>query len=301
MILAKQSSPPSVPGNESGRYNFSMKSRSDTLYKQLFAHSEMVRELLAGFMPAAWARSLQVSALERVNASYASERGKQRHQDMVWRADRGGDWVYVDGKLPPVLPIVLYHGRRDWSASRSLTELMVLAPRGLEDFQPRQKYLLVDQHHGKAPDSNVLGILFRLLRSRTNAEMREALSLFVERMKKPDMAPARDSLTRWLQTTLQDEFSETNMDFEEGPTMLFDKRFKKYEDLLEYEAIQKGRKEGQRLALQDVLSARGIAITNKISEKINAADVVQLSVWTRELARGQTPDDLLTAASHPGA
>lgn len=147
----------------------------------------------------------------------------------------------------------------------------------------------------------MLGILFRLLRSRTNAEMREALSLFVERMKKPDMAPARDSLTRWLQTTLQDEFSETNMDFEEGPTMLFDKRFKKYEDLLEYEAIQKGRKEGQRLALQDVLSARGIAITNKISEKINAADVVQLSVWTRELARGQTPDDLLTAASHPGA
>ncbi|GJI89455.1 hypothetical protein [Duganella hordei] len=178
---------------------------------------------------------------------------------------------------------------------------MVPAPRGLEDFQPRQKYLLVDQHHGIAPDSNVLGILFRLLRSRTNAEMREALSLFVERMKKPDMAPARDSLTRWLQTTLQDEFSETNMDFEEGPTMLFDKRFKKYEDLLEYEAIQKGRKEGQRLALQDVLSARGIAITNKISEKINAADVVQLSVWTRELARGQTPDDLLTAASHPGA
>lgn len=83
--------------------------------------------------------------------------------------------------------------------------------------------------------------------------------------------------------------------------MLFDKRFKKYEDLLEYEAIQKGRKEGQRLALQDVLSARGIAITNKISEKINAADVVQLSVWTRELARGRTPDDLLTAASHPGA
>jgi hypothetical protein len=139
--------------------------------------------------------------------------------------------------------------------------------------------------------------------------MREALSLFVERMKKPDMAPARDSLTRWLQTTLQEEFSETNIDFREEPTMLFDKRFKTYEDLLEYEAIEKGRikgleegrQEGQRLALREVLDARGITITHNISEKIAAADLSQLSAWIRELAGGQAPDDLLTAANHPGA
>jgi hypothetical protein len=108
-----------------------MRSRSDTLYKQLFAHPEMVRELLAGFLPAPWARALQVSALERVNASYAGERGKQRHQDMVWRAHIGGDWVYVyilqisaDRPAPQhsaglkcsgdfVPPVTVAHQRRD--------------------------------------------------------------------------------------------------------------------------------------------------------------------------------------------
>jgi hypothetical protein len=246
LIRAKQSSPPSVPGNEGGRYNFPMRSRSDTLYKQLFAHPEMVRELLAGFLPAPWARSLQVSALERVNASYAGERGKQRHQDMVWRAHIGGDWVYV--------------------------------------------YILLE------------------FQSRSDRWM-----AFVERMKKPDMAPARDSLTRWLPTTLQEEFSETNIDFGEEPTMLFNKRFKTYEDLLEYEAIEKGRikgleegrqegrQEGQRLALLEMLDAQGVTITHNISGKIAAADLSQLSAWIRELAGGQAPDDLLTAANHPGA
>ncbi|WP_229214678.1 Rpn family recombination-promoting nuclease/putative transposase [Duganella sp. HH101] len=54
-----------------------MNTRSDTLYRQLFAHPEIVRDLLAGFLPAGWARSLEVGAFERVNASYASDCGKQ--------------------------------------------------------------------------------------------------------------------------------------------------------------------------------------------------------------------------------
>src|SRR3954465_8933831 len=72
-----------------------MKTRSDTLYKQLFAHPEIVRDLLAGCLPAAWTGSLEVGAFERVNASYASDHGKTRHDDMVWRARIGGEWVYV--------------------------------------------------------------------------------------------------------------------------------------------------------------------------------------------------------------
>src|SRR3954470_20951314 len=173
-----------------------MKSTADTLYKQLFAHPEIVRDLLAGFLPVDWARALVVDAFERVNASYASDTGKIRHDDVVWRARIGGDWVYVyillefqtrpdrwmalrmqvyigllyqdlvaqhrlskHGKLPPVLTIALYRGRRPWHAATELAELMLPAPAGIQHFQARQKYLL----------------------------MREALQLFVARMKAPDM------------------------------------------------------------------------------------------------------------------
>ncbi|WP_072786448.1 Rpn family recombination-promoting nuclease/putative transposase [Duganella sacchari] len=34
------------------------------------------------------------------------------------------------GKLPPVLPIVLYHGRQPWNAATELTELMLPPPAG---------------------------------------------------------------------------------------------------------------------------------------------------------------------------
>ncbi|WP_229205708.1 hypothetical protein [Duganella sp. Leaf126] len=70
-----------------------MNIQADTVYKQLFSHREILRELLTGFLAADWAQSLAVGAFERVNTSYASERGKARHDDMVWRVDVGGEWV----------------------------------------------------------------------------------------------------------------------------------------------------------------------------------------------------------------
>ena len=357
-----------------------MNNRSDALYRQLFAHPEIVRDLLAGFLPADWARTLEVGAFERLNSSYVSDRGKQRHQDMVWRAKVGGEWVYVyillefqarsdrwmalrmqvyvglllqdlvaqhrltrRGKLPPVLPIVLYHGRRPWRASRELAELLLSPPAGLEAYQPRQQYMLIDQHRHMNPDdpANILGILFRLLRAKTNKQMLSALSDFAERMKAPDVALARDGLTRWVCTTLQDEFDEPNMKSGEEPVMLFNRRFKTYEALLEYEAVARGRRkglqegrrrglqqgmeqgmeqgmqqgvqqgrveglqEGEHLALKGVLQTllerRNTPLPVDLAKKVADADAVQLSAWIQALIDGRDPAQVFTAANRPAA
>ena len=339
LMSDKAGSPTSVLVNVVQRYTLPMKSHSDILFKQLFAHPEVVRDLLTGFVSAEWTGSLDIGAFERINASYTTENGKARHEDIVWRAKIGGDWVYVYlllefqsrsdpwmalrmqvyvgllcqdlvaqhrltryGKLPPVLPVVLYHGRKPWSASTDLTKLMLPPPEGLERFQPRQHYLLIDQHRNVGADgrSNVLAILFRLMRSHTDEEMREALRAFADRMKLPDMLRARDSLVRWVQVVLRDEFCETDLSLEEGPAMLFDKRFKKYEDLLEYEAIErgraKGRVEGARLMLQDMLQDMTAdwpgELPGDIDEKISAADVPQLRRWLKLLVSGAKPQQV---------
>lgn len=57
----------------------------DAGYKPLFAHPELVRDLLAGFTPFACFREPNVAAFERINGSYVSEQFSERHNDMVWR------------------------------------------------------------------------------------------------------------------------------------------------------------------------------------------------------------------------
>lgn len=238
-----------------------MNTRADILYKQLFAHPEVIRDLVAGFLASDWARTLPANAFERVNASYVSDRGHVRHDDVVWRVRIGGEWVYLyillefqarpdkwmalrmqvyvgllyqdlvaqhklskHGKLPPLLPMVLYHGRRPWRAAKQLAELMLPPPAGLERFQASQQYLLIEQHGG-GKHADIVSLLFRLLDARTEQEMREALDDLAERIRERDMDPARASLTHWIQFTLQGAAMETSMDLEEAFTMKMRRKF----------------------------------------------------------------------------
>lgn len=158
-----------------------MVSDDDGIYKELFAHPEMVRDLLLGFVDGDWVRALDLASLQRVSGSYVGRDGRQRHSDMVWKVRHGADWVYIylllefqsrpdhwmalrmqvyvgllyqdlvkrhelpqAGCLPPVFPIVLYTGRQRWGASAELNELITGVPASLQHLQPKQQYVLVD-------------------------------------------------------------------------------------------------------------------------------------------------------------
>jgi predicted transposase YdaD len=119
----------------------------DSGYKSLFSTPELVRDLILGFVPDEWLHSLDYTTLEKVPGSYVSEDFRNRVDDIVWRVKVGSEWVYLylliefqssvdkymalrmmvyvgllyqdlikrgdvlaDGRLPPVLPIVLYNG-----------------------------------------------------------------------------------------------------------------------------------------------------------------------------------------------
>ena len=62
------------------------------------------------------------------------------------------DALPADGKLPPVLPVVIYNGRTRWSAPEEVGEMIAAAGGGLAPFQPRQRYLLLDQHATRVED-----------------------------------------------------------------------------------------------------------------------------------------------------
>ncbi|MDR0716676.1 MAG: Rpn family recombination-promoting nuclease/putative transposase, partial [Azoarcus sp.] len=67
----------------------------DSSYKALFTCPELVRDLLRGYVPGKWLERADYASLKRINASYVARSDKQRHDDMVWRINIGGQWVWV--------------------------------------------------------------------------------------------------------------------------------------------------------------------------------------------------------------
>jgi len=100
-----------------------------------------------------------------VAGSYVSADLREREDDIIWRVRWGPQWLYLylllefqstvdrymairlmvyvgllyqsliqarrlprSGLLPPVVPIVLYNGRRPWTAPRTVTPLIEVGP-----------------------------------------------------------------------------------------------------------------------------------------------------------------------------
>jgi hypothetical protein len=179
----------------------------DSGYKLLFSHPEMVTDLLTGFVHEDWVKELDFTTLEKRSGSYVSDDLRPRADDIVWRVRWRDRWLYVylllefqsdvdpfmavrllvyvgmlyqdlirtkqlteEGQLPPVLPLVLYNGQHPWTAKTEVNDLIVPPPGGLERYQPRLQYLLLEENayppEVLAPLHNLAAALFQLENSR---------------------------------------------------------------------------------------------------------------------------------------
>ena len=117
------------------------------------------------------------------------------HQERIRRgALRAG------GRLPPVLPIVLYNGESRWGAAVEVRE--TIAPVGgvLDGVQPRLRYLMVDAGAMDVEDSvpeNRVWALVGLENSRTVAELVRGLGAVFGRFGGPEASGFRAGLYEW--------------------------------------------------------------------------------------------------------
>ena len=69
--------------------------KHDASYKRLFSHRRTVADLLRGFA-GDLARHLDFSTLDRLPASFVTERLGQRHADILWKIQTAdGRWLYL--------------------------------------------------------------------------------------------------------------------------------------------------------------------------------------------------------------
>lgn len=315
-----------------------MASTHDTGYKLLFSHPAMVRDLLLGYVPGEWVGEADFSTLEHVNGSYVSESERQRHDDMVWRVQVRDRWLWVylvlefqsepdpwmavrmmvyvgllaqnliregelhEGKLPPILPMVLYNGVPEWKPSTEVSDCFVMPPSGLEAFRPRWRYHLVDEArlklHPVGAVRNFAEALFNLENGQSVAEMRQVLQALDQVLRTPESQPLRRAFGLWVKWLLRRKSPRSRLeeidqiqDIMEADTMLAE-RIEGWFDEATQKGIQQGRMEGRMEGEFRVLSRQ---LTRRFGElpvwaedRLAKATESELEAWT---------DAVLTAAT----
>ena len=223
----------------------------DAAYKGLFSHRQMVEDLLRGFAAREWSDKLDFETLEKFPADYVSDDLLQRHGDSVWRLRLQGPgeaWLYllvmlefqstVDrhmavrvlvytgllyqdlirrgaldeaGRLPPVLPVVLYNGPERWTAPVEVGDLIAPAGEALAPFQPSQRYFLLDEGRwGKddLPGRNLVSALVRLETSGTAEALLEVVEALSEWLRESGDDELRRAFAEWLRQMTSRRFGE---------------------------------------------------------------------------------------------
>lgn len=74
-----------------------MPNSADHDYKAIFAHPDMVRDVITGFVPGPWLSEIDFATLSPYKSSFVSdgEDAKGRDSDAVWRVRYGEEWIYI--------------------------------------------------------------------------------------------------------------------------------------------------------------------------------------------------------------
>ena len=210
----------------------------DPNYKRLFSFPRMVEDLLRAFLPADVLAELDFSSLDKLTTEYVSDELLQRHGDCVWRLRRRGEWLYLlvllefqsteeprmalriltytsllyqelvrtdaldaGGRLPPVLPVVLYTGEARWRAAGEVGELIAPVGPELAPYQPSQRYLVVDERHVGAedlPEGNLMGAVLGLEQGRTPGDLVWVVEKLVEWLRDSQDGELKRAFTDWV-------------------------------------------------------------------------------------------------------
>lgn len=264
------------------------KAEHDTEYKKLFSHARAVEELLRGFLGEDWCDRLDFTTLQRVGSSFVTDDFRERHSDVIWRLRFRGEpdhWFYVylllefqstpdrfmavrllvylglllqemierkklapKRRLPAVLPIVVYNGKRTWKAPLALSDLFVPMPAGLQARLPQLCYQVLDEKRLdlNRPDleGNLAAALFRLEACDAPGEL-PGLTRGLATLLPPGRDPElRRAFTAWLLKRFRRLFPGVTIpetvDLEDAPML--------EQSLIEWEKqfLRKGRREGRR-------------------------------------------------------
>ena len=151
----------------------------DSGYKKLFSNRTIFQQLIETFITEAWVKELDFSKCETLDKSFVTDHYKETESDLIYKLKLRRKTVYIYvllefqskvdtfmglrvlfyilsfymdyranhkrvKKLPAIFPIVLYNGKRKWSAPTKISDLIEGEP-PLGEYAINFQYLLLNE------------------------------------------------------------------------------------------------------------------------------------------------------------
>jgi predicted transposase/invertase (TIGR01784 family) len=327
--------------------------RHDSLFKFTFSKAENAASAIAAVLPQSIAQHIDFDAFELQPGSFVDVELKNRHTDLLYRTrllDGRGDafvhilfehqsspdptmplrmlgymvriwWAFLrdnpGAKLPPIVPVVLYHGTQPWTVPTSMAEMYSDAV-NLEDFGallPTANFIVDDLSavSDEALRARALTGMAHLalgtLKHIHDADvlmpwLLSSMEALVEVWDAPDALRAIEVLTRYILTNndvaeqaVGDTLGKVLGDKAREVAMTTAQRL--YEEG-EERGLQRGREEGaeaeRRLAARTLITNRFVELDEESLERFDALELDALAVIYEEIFTAETLDELLERA-----
>ncbi len=324
------------------------KQEHDSLVAAVFGRPEEAQAHLRAFLPQELQQILDLGSLRLVPRSFLNENQRKREVDLLFSVGAGSrpglvyiliehqsrqhrfmalrllsylvniwEWWRASERgtktLPIILPIVLYHGTRPWTAPRRITDLLG-GDAGLVDrlrpVLPELEYLVTDL--ASLTDSEILArtsghsplaalTVFLLKRGRDD-RLAERVGIFAEPLRDMTRRPRGDEELALLVSYLERIREASSLDAvvdamaRAGGDEVAQVKVR-YSELMKAEGRAQGRAEGRllgvsegeqralRTSLKTVLSVRFGPLPESVESAIERAEVSRLQAWIEVAAR----------------
>ncbi len=307
----------------------------DRFFKEVLSRQEVARDFLLHYVPANIVGLLDIDSLEIRKDSFVDKDLNEHFSDILYCVNMkqgGSSYVYalfehksypeplislhllrymiriweqalkqgVARPLPPIIPIVVYHGRTRWKIGLEFFDLFNDLPEELKSFAPGFQYLLCDLSRYSDEEikgSVVLRVALLILKYIFREDLREHLPGILRLLR--NLSEKRTGI-EYIETILKyiiNAAPTENIDREDLKAAVDEalphrggEIIPTIADSLREEGMQQGILQSAREAVIDILDARFEVVPGSIVKTINGID--EPSVLKMLLKKGATVGSL---------
>lgn len=309
----------------------------DSVFRRIFGVPQNMASQLRAVLPPGLAGRLDLDRLTRVPASFVDEALKWRYSDLLFTTPLDGRDAYVyllaehqssadplmayrmlyviriwdqhlrghpnTRQLPAVIPLVVHHGRGQWTKPVQLLELINLDPdakKETEAYLPRFEFLLddlarVDGRQLRDRDLTPSALITLLLlktapgNPRIPAELRPWADQLRAVLDQADGSEAFIALLTYIELVSEAPASELrDLAASLGPDA--EEAYMTTAEMLRTE----GRAEGRAEALVEMLTVKFGPLPESVPSTVRAASVDQVKAWAARAVSAETLDQVFS-------